>query len=353
MRSGTVLVLGSGATLGGGFKVHLNTTDFLPPLDQNFFASSAVQSVFNSEKFPALSYYQKDASLEASWGMVDLYLKLCLAGVISQENVDDDALQGLARRANTNDSYRIKMELEDRRSRVPSMAGWELLALITEVLGNLFHPNPQQSPLKSLVEKLLDDDLNGVITFNYDTSLEQLFGDKFYYPLLDRESSKHKLPLFKLHGSLNWQTYKRGTEHSLDIVNPQYRIADMEHGYDWYRQPEVIGPTFFKQEVTFDIQKDFRAKFYRPLWANAWDLLTRTKNLVFVGFSFPQTDFHASVLFNTANLHGTGGFNKLDFCYKGYDPEEEDTKARVKDIFGDVEPEWYPDGLVEMVKTYC
>lgn len=166
--------------------------------------------------------------------------------------------------------------------------------------------------------------LRGVITFNYDTSLEFLslnvsgLGQFFYYPGLSNQDASRKLPLFKLHGSLNWQTDSTNNHEPIKALEPSTNIAEMNHGYGWYRRPEVVGPTFFKQEITldFEILGDFRAPFYKLLWRNAWDTLRNVRNLIFVGFSFPQTDFHARALFCTAHLNGNG-FRHVVLCHRG------------------------------------
>ncbi len=315
MDGGTVLVLGAGATLGGGFRIQRDNGNFQPPLDRDFFETPAVQVIFNRDGFPTLAHYQRVSSLETTWAAVDLYHKLCRTGIISEEVTDQTLAVALEQRANGDQAYRMKMEREARRWRVPSMAGWEVLNVISRVFQALIHPNPQQSALHVLVERLLQQLLLGVITFNYDTSLErlqeQLHQNQFYYPLLEGQNSERRFPLFKLHGSLNWQT--DSLNRRITVLGPD-QIAEMNHGDGWYRQPEVVGPTFFKQEITFDVQQDFRAIYYRQLWGNAWDLLRSARYLIFVGFSFPQTDFHAQALFRTAHLSGNG-FRRVVLCH--------------------------------------
>jgi len=137
MTGDTILVLGAGATVGGGFRVRINDTDFEPPLDRNFFNKCAVQSIFNPDDYPSLSYYQQEASLEATWAEIDLYHKLCVSGIISEEQTYEELIQKMDRKARRDKAYRIKMEREDRRWVVPSMAGWEMLHLIREIYKDL------------------------------------------------------------------------------------------------------------------------------------------------------------------------------------------------------------------------
>lgn len=314
MDKSTVLVLGSGATLGGGFNVEIRGTRFEPPLDGNFFENPAVQSIFTPGNYPALAHYRQDPSLEATWAKIDLLLKLCLSGVVSEEQTYEQVRELLKQKGQGDSSYQQKMERECCHSCVPSMAEWELRNLVRVVYLDLHAPEPtQESPLYKLVDALRKDNLLcGVITFNYDTSLKILFRGQFQYPSLQTERVDTHLPLMKLHGSLNWQE----TPPNITLVNG---IAEIRYQNGAWTQPAVIGPTFFKQEITIDFQPDYRAKFYKQLWRFAWDVLRNARNLIFVGFSFPQTDFHARALFRTAHLnHLNGnGFRHVVLCHRG------------------------------------
>ncbi len=117
-----IIVLGSGATVGGGFQVEYNGTLWEPPMDRNFFASPVVQSVFNKASYPALSWYQRKDSLEETVSAIDLCLKLCLGGVISEERAFRDREEDMNRQ---DESYRRKMTDEPYSFRLPSMAEWE------------------------------------------------------------------------------------------------------------------------------------------------------------------------------------------------------------------------------------
>ena len=322
MTGNTIIVLGAGATVGGKFRVRINNTDLEPPLDRNFFETPAVQKIFNPDDYPALSYYQQDPSLEATWAKIDLYHKLCVSGVISEEQTYDNLIQKMDRKARRDKAHRIKMMQENRRWIVPSMAGWEILHLIREVYKNLTPPE-DVSPLQTLIDALREKSyLRAIISFNYDTSVEEILKNRIHYPLLYSSNEEGALPVIKLHGSLNWQTDTTTSPPIRTLLPSQPRnripIADIDHGYGWYKQPEVIGPTFFKQEITldFEIKGDFRAPYYKRLWSFAWDCIKTAKHVIFVGFSFPQTDFHAAALFRTAHLNGDG-FNRVILCHKG------------------------------------
>lgn len=306
-----MLVLGAGATVGGGFKVLDNQA---PPMDRGFFKAPATKSVFEKDRYPTLSHYRQEDDLEPTWAQLDLYHKLCAGGILSEEETYFGLADNIAKEAGTDQAYRRKMEDEDRRWCVPSMAGWELQRLLRNIFKDLKPPDPKEkSPLYKLIKRWQDEDfLPAVITFNYDTSVEQLFFGHFYYPLLSDQSASGRFPLLKLHGSLNWQFQRRP---DAQIITPLTKVAEIEYeNQSAYKQPEVIGPTFFKQEINMDTQQDLRGRFYKRLWALSWDTLRNADHLIFVGFSFPPTDFHAAALFRTAHLSGTG-FRRVVLCH--------------------------------------
>jgi len=328
MAKDTILVLGTGATLGGQFKVKIGGKCYAPPLDKNFFQTEAVKSIFKECEYPALFYYQRECGLEPTWANIDLVAKMCLSKIIDEEGVWESVKNSMAEKAKGDTSYKNKMKAEKSIWRVPSMAGWELLSLIHEVYKETVPPK-EKSPLWQVVSKLIEEDLlKGVITFNYDTSLETLLrrhNQGFYYPCLPSQSGG--LPLIKLHGSLNWQYFHFPYEESITVVDT---LVKPEHSVYGYTQPEIVGPTFFKQEITIDYQQDYRAKYYKALWRFAWEQLREMQKLVFIGFSFPQTDFHAAALFRTAHLSGLG-FRRVVLCHKSDDGGR--LKDTVKKVF--------------------
>lgn len=348
MNNNTVLVLGTGATPGGRFQVKIGDKSFEPPLDRNFFESPAVQVLLRTG-YPALAHYGQGPGLEATWAKIDLLAKLCLSGVISEEQTYECLQDQMAQRGQSDPSYQRKMDRECCHSRVPSMAGWELLNLVRMVYLDPCAPKPTwKSPLYNFVDALLRENLlYGVITFNYDISLEILFPvpGQFYYPLLHTDKTADRLPLMKLHGSLNWQESRKQQQ-----ITAADQIADMNYrSPDDWTQPAIIGPTFFKQEITADSQQDYRAKFYKELWRFAWDRLRNknVRNLIFIGFSFPQTDFHVKALFHTAHLSGSR-FQQVILCHKN-DPNIHST---AKQVFARRPPNFtcFPEGLENMAE---
>jgi hypothetical protein len=151
----------------------------------------------------------------------------------------------------------------------------------------------------------------GVITTNYDIMTEFCLTGVGFHCRLPGEWSPIKLSnsqiytrdgsgvLFcKLHGSLNWYSDDENeasfkVESSLvganymtkesddfkDIFLPQVSFTD----YEPPSEPVIIPPTLFK------MQTDPR---FQTIWRSAGEILRTADKLVFIGFSFPDSDIH-------------------------------------------------------------
>jgi hypothetical protein len=347
-----LLVLGSGATAGGGFRVSTTGTLWKPPMDFNWFETPIVQTLLRPGDYSTLEYYRQSPALEATWAKIDLYYKLCNIGWIDEEN-SFAHLEGKMRKSNI-PGYCNKLDSELGQGKkhlcVPSMALWELRHQVLTVFRDI-KENAGASPscLRSLIAGLQEKQMiEGIVSFNYDTCLDQtLDPQSFYYPCLGE--TEKGFPLMKLHGSLNLQYDSDLPRASkIKILMPPTMRAVIDHAKDGhYKQPEMIGPTFFKQEIALDVNReDRRMEYYRDLWHFSWQKLKDATCLLFVGFSFPQTDFHAAALFRTAHLSGSG-FRRVILCHFR-DPNLRRTADQV--FAGNKMPEFseFPEGLEDM-----
>jgi len=337
-----MIVLGSGATVGAGFTIRHNNHSYEPPMDRNFFTSDIVKILLSQDSFPALSWYQKSPSLEETISAIDLYEKLCIGGVISQEEAFNMRNDLLNTRAQNDKSYKRKMEQESCLWRLPSMAGWEFRELVSQIFGKLQPDMNGISPLRNVFEKVKEGrDHMGLITFNYDLSFEMVCQNLFVYADPGNPDKKG-IPLYKLHGSLNWKETNQGLDELQEIGMV---IVEMNYNNSsaWV-QPSLIGPTLFKQEITIDFQRDSRAMFYKNLWHMCWDQLQKVDALVFIGFSFPKTDFHVRALFQS--IHRVRPFKKVVVCTK----DDFYAHKTAKDIFANTTMRCFTNGLEEMAE---
>lgn len=351
----TALILGSGVNVGAGAKIKNHE----PPMDHNFFKAQTTQEFFTQEKYPALSWYQKEPSLEKTMSTIDLYGKLCLGGVISEEEAYYQCKKKMEEHAQSDISYGTKMIRETPLWRLPSMAGWELGILITEVFKNIEPPSEDENKLKKLLITLKEKNLlHAIITFNYDLFLEKTIQQEdslkeiFEYAIPSKHEDKSKIQIYKLHGSLNWEQSQKGVEVEYkDLTN--LNIPERKYYPDGkYTQPTIIGPTLFKQEIAVDFQKEPVALFFKSLWRMCWEKLKEMDNLIFIGFSFPQTDFHVRALFES--IYRVRTFKKVVVCTKEERKEDKEKekkedkqslKGKFEKIFTNVELKFYKEGF--------
>jgi hypothetical protein len=303
-------------------------------MDYNFFTSPATKRIFNQESYPALFYYQKrfnDDSLESTWSRIDLLSKICCSGIVSERHAYYKLKEQLETKSNSdnNESYKSKLR---RESGLPwntasSLAGWEFRNLIKDIYRKIIPPEVA-SPIKTLIEQLRET-LLAIVSFNYDLSLESLkeIADDIYYPNFKGEDS-NRIPVFKLHGSLNWLETSATQKINIANENDLTEIAQIEHASDCYCQPSVIAPTIFKQEINIDFQNDWRSLVYKNLWNMCWHKLKEADNLIFVGFGFPSTDWHIRALLESAST--IRGYRNIIYCHKN---NTNDGYDAVKNIF--------------------
>jgi hypothetical protein len=160
-----------------------------------------------------------------------------------------------------------------------------------------------------LLQLLTGEDLKysvSILTFNYDINIDHaLFSDNvpFTYAL-DTKESTSKIPLLKLHGSLNWGK----CEYCKDIVpviinnellekvislsdkNQKTTTLDIgsylkyeKHncGRNLMDEPMLVPPLWNKTEYHNELAL---------VWQRAADVLSKAENIFVIGYSFPETD---------------------------------------------------------------
>jgi hypothetical protein len=152
---------------------------------------------------------------------------------------------------------------------------------------------------------------NTVITLNYDTVLEEAL-EQWHIPVwygfnpgsVKYPRSKHfvpqhlptALPIFKLHGSVNWAS-PRNTREKIQVYN---RYTDIVREN---RNVLLVPPTW-------------RKTFTGPIsevWDAAVKALSEATRIIIVGFSIPPTDIHFKYLL-AAGLQENISLRKI-FCF--------------------------------------
>jgi hypothetical protein len=136
---------------------------------------------------------------------------------------------------------------------------------------------------------------NTFITFNYDTLLEDALdelGLSFSYGLrvkLKRNTGiqslteylRETIPVYKLHGSVNWsRTMSKIRTNQIEVMKNYDNLV--KEG----RMPELVPPTW----------KKIFAGEIESIWDEAIGMLNTATRIIIIGFSMPPTDMHFKYL---------------------------------------------------------
>lgn len=196
--------------------------------------------------------------------------------------------------------------------------------------------NPKKLQILENFAKYILINRASCLTFNYDDLLDQALFHSCIGKLIDPKTKKdvawtpiggygffidsaHSLTgnpilsftksssyLLKMHGSINWFP-KRG-------YREPYPMNSIVHAQDWWpvkadydddivhhyeHSPIIIPPVFDKSLLTSNT-------ILRTIWSQAFEALSKAKTVIFIGYSFPDTDFAV------INLFKESLFNKRD-----------------------------------------
>ena len=157
----------------------------------------------------------------------------------------------------------------------------------------------------------------GIEFTNYNTR-DEAFGE------IDR------IPLYKLHGSLNWlychvcETMdltgrEKGVIH---IIRPTNDTRDtLCSQCKNLKEPVIVPPTYFKEYNNY---------FLNQVWHKAEQDLRRVEKIFFCGYSFPDADMQIKYLLKRIETNRNGQPLKVYVAngYTGKSPEEKDLERK-------------------------
>ena len=170
--------------------------------------------------------------------------------------------------------------------------------------------------LEELFKNLSPDD--DIISFNWDTlaeaTLEHLdkvhfenYKKLFQTPINSIEDfTTSGGVLLKLHGSINWSVCKNENCEKFDeiqflplekdkkITNTSFEVIEQCKYCGKRLNPYIIPPTSNK----INIHKE---TFINKIWLIARDILRYVEEIIFIGYSFPPTDYYSQWLFRQIN----------------------------------------------------
>lgn len=339
MSNNVVVIYGSGASYDSKYKVRIPTNEepASPLMDQGFFGNNSIVKLLKSDKYYPIRKFielyfegRDNIGLEELWSAVDLNHKHI---TLDTYDWNTETFNNYLYYSN---SLSIPYRTMDRayvsetgalsynRYKFLGDCGRNLKELIYESLSE-FILEQEPSNYFLLHKKIIDSNkLLGYITFNYDLMLEHSLGSLgtniFRYINTNEDITSSNflvgtgIILIKLHGSLNWEFIPTGKPviFKADAIQPQY--IDNNN----YIEPAIIHPTLFKQEINDD------SRVLNPLtqailsqWKAAIRLLTEADKLLFVGYSFPPTDFHVRRIFQIAMMHRRAKKQNIKILYCG------------------------------------
>jgi NAD-dependent SIR2 family protein deacetylase len=184
---------------------------------------------------------------------------------------------------------------------------WHIHDVLVFSIAEILHEKLEydRSTHDALVKSLEDSDElehTAFMTFNYDILIDNALLDVVGERRIDygvefvnqyRRPNDRAVPLYKLHGSLNWLLCS--TCRDIQITPRQKGVLKLKwepheticEQCETPRSPIVIPPTFFK--VLSNLQ-------LRRIWDSAERDCLRARRLVFCGYSFPDADVHVRYL---------------------------------------------------------
>lgn len=290
----TVVILGAGASRGA--RVEGQRT---PPLDADFLSRAG--KIFHQRRV-------RGSQPVRAWRKFQKYLQK--AGLKYQE-IESWRLEQLSTFLEARSNLK-GLQLSAGRPQEYAQA----LAKLKEVVGHTLVLCGGTRPCE--LHRMLFEGLRpkGVISFNYDLIADQTLlkmgrlnwrrseyrGSQFARVVSEKGASYSRnigtarlrgaIPLIKLHGSIHWQKLRRGDGYRISGC----RLPEGKAGTFTFvsvpTPPYLVPPVAAKIEI-----KDGAL---RKRWYHAVDHLHKARTWIIWGYSFPQTDTIAQVMFRTA-----------------------------------------------------
>jgi hypothetical protein len=225
--------------------------------------------------------------------------------------------------------------------------------------------NDSSDLLNRFLLRIKDGD--SIISLNYelmiDNALSRNLGKSVDYGIPMRhddqtetqQAAANSLPLYKLHGSLNWLYCPRCQEITLTHSEKgvQYIFgngADASRGtcpqcHSHY-EPLIITPT---------MAKSYANPLLNEIWRKAEDKITTADEIIFAGYSLPSADVYLKCMLKRAVFANMQGYKRgkprqelcpisiIDFDPDYNDEDRNDVHNRYVQLFGAVN--YYPNGL--------
>lgn len=174
-----------------------------------------------------------------------------------------------------------------------------------------------------------------IITGGYDTfGLQRAMT---YMPGIPLNNGK--IPLFKIHGSLNWLYCSKCDE--VDVSTDKGAVLTVSEDYYCFNahcthkyEPLLITPTMFK---------NYENRFIKETWEYAEKALIEADQLVFIGYALKDEDYQIRCLLMKALLNKANGYDGIIVIERKPESKkdekemEDDIKGKYKALYGNVD----------------
>lgn len=268
----TVYILGAGASAAEG-----------APVVRNFLR--VAYRYFKEENY--------DADLEIVWEYLEHFYgystKIC-------SGEDLDRYPGIDEIFNIVDWYLLHNQAFSRRFSRPRLYDLKtaLVKLISMTLDRSLPPHQgiHHSFVSGVIEK--EDELPAFISMNYDIVLDKAiraagYGLEygFYGKHGDHFESREKIPLYKLHGSLNWSLCPlcgEISEHEEKVAHLLFKENNVITCLNCRvenSQAVIIAPTLYKS---------YKISRLQNIWDSAGGAISHSDRLIIIGYSLAPAD---------------------------------------------------------------
>lgn len=378
--------------LGAGFSraiglCKVEETEFSPPLDSDFFSVLDGKQLLRASLAikPCLaclldwvgvydqisgSLKKVDFSLEKFWTQVLLMAKLNSSisgfpqfGFLASQNCRLVGMPDDERKLFDFLSY--PQNVFNDEGMVLDFADYEIQKLIFEVYSTISYSHDNESLIEKF-KKIVDGD--SIVSFNYDCLVEKIFGSHLLFSYADRNNLQDESSIImKPHGSLGWLVRKRFSrinKKEIEVLDHIIMRAPEDSGFSIEEKndheliskmpiiiPMAPGKENFvsgldpqRMELWGDNASNSKNEFIDCIvsYAKMLQRIRDAQRVVFIGYSFPATDYESITLLDLA--FNSSPQKEIHICVKG--DSIPDSKIRWNKVT------YYKDGFEQFVNEF-
>ncbi len=192
----------------------------------------------------------------------------------------------------------------------------------------------------ALLEKAQSCDYGVNLRYNLTAENDRANGiTDWYFKSSTGKINEGKIPLLKIHGSLNWFYCPKCDEMDITISEKGI-IQYLESRSRFFCTNPYCTSNYEPLLVTPTMLKVYDNPFLQQLWALAEKKISEANALVFIGYSLTEADYHIRSLLTKALANNKNGKISIIVVTK-----HSETKTKYKQLFGKDRVNFQPIGL--------